>query len=226
MTKKAQNERPEYLSTLSNQKSGTEHLGPEDTVWLGSDFRIDPETGLGTGGIDASALIAEHGHDPDPVLHWILLAIIDAHPQKNHEKTRLDRLWKALSALTGETRTKAIDDYSLLLEIAWQYHVACFEEGKFPKLRPIVSRVVSKLPEGFLKERNIQKQSLIEMLEDKFREQKELLLVRATSDNNWNRMDTARAVRGVLKELNKLGIKADSNAIAPRRVKKDVSIPT
>lgn len=199
-------ELPKYLEKYEGSALTEDNFGPEDVTWRGDNWDIDSDE-----------LIKEHGYDPVPPLHWILLAIIDAHPSPKHPDDRNRRLHEALRALTQTRGGRPLtDDHDLLLEIGWRYHVAKYETGQTPELRPIVRDIVETLPPDHPRIRHIEKSSLIKKLEDKFKANKDVIIARATYDKDRNRMDIAQAVSQVIERLNDLGIPADKSAVQPR----------
>ncbi|MBZ0217184.1 MAG: hypothetical protein K8F25_11560 [Fimbriimonadaceae bacterium] len=208
---KEEDETPYYLK--GDEVVGLKNMGPEDTVWIGEDGKLDPDV-----------VIADYGHDPETPLVWIVQAIIDAHPSDNPWEDHPKRLRQAISVLTnsGGAGRSPVDYNDLLLEIARRYYASHYEEKKEPELRPIVRAVVIEMGVDVISRRNIQRDSLIEKLEDKFNADKDLWLSRATMDDDSNRMDKARAVKNIIKEMNKLGIEANVEMVKPRRLKKNV----
>jgi hypothetical protein len=211
---------PEYLKALqAGDKVGREdNFGPEDVVWTGEDRKLDPDE-----------ILAEGGRDPTPPLQLLLAALIRGHTSNATENEITSRLRKALAAITGEPSSgrPPVDHHDALLEIAWRYHVARYEslpDGKVD-LRPIVTAVVDEFFSDVPTRRNITTQSYVEKLEDKFNAERDLLLVRATMDHDWNRMDDIKKLKRALTILEELGIPVDLSVARPRRRPHQVLTP-
>ena len=195
---------PDYMQGHAGR--GVENLGPEDCAWLGKDGNIDPDE-----------ILKANGYDPDPPLELILGAIIDAHPAKD---SRQDRLENALEALTGVKRKRGMNsknDYDLLLQIAWEYHVAHLNGEEYEtEVAPIAKRVIERLPPNDPRKPRAGLISVIRRLVRKFNKDRDLLLTRATSQMDWFRMHDVNAIRDVVKKIEELGIPANVGSVKPR----------
>lgn len=69
--------------------------------------------------------------------------------------------------------------------------------------------------------RNIELTSYIEKLEDKFINQRDLLLSRATMDDDWNRLDDFRELSRAMVILKHLGIPISPDASRPLHLRKN-----
>jgi len=129
-----------------------------------------------------------------------------------------------MNALTGKHRKrgmKKLDDYDLLLEIAWNYHVHQVEgNGQPPAIAPIIGRIVEALP---LQDPRIAAgtDSIIRRLTRKFKADKDLLVTRAVLQMNFDRMDRLHIITDVALQIKTLGIPLDLTAIRPRLRKPD-----
>ncbi len=197
---------PPYLKDYQGP-SGKEGVGPEDATWIGEDGELDP-----------SALLHELGYDPDPPLVLILLAIIDAHSSVE-SSDRQDRLEQALKALTGVKRKPGMDnkdDYDLLLEVAWRYWRQWCQTRSSPEVAPIVREVIDSLPEADPRKRHAAPASTVRRLSDKFKENRDVLLARVTSEQEWERLDIVRAINEIIERMAGLKIPVVRRSAKPR----------
>ena len=198
---------------LAHAGEGSENIGPYDVTWTG-------------GGQDADSLIEKHGYDPQGPLELLLLAIISGHPDsRGNSLSRQRRLEIALSALTGRPRSRgadASDDYDTLLRIAGKYHEAEFASLSEPAPSTIsLAKIVREcLPDVF--ERLVDgENSEVRRLKNKFKEAKDVLLSRVTSESDFERLDAIRSIRQIAEQLRALGVSADPTAIRPRLRRRD-----
>lgn len=207
---------PDWLRELPAEDPITndDKFGPEDVVWTGEDSELDPVR-----------VLAEHGRDPFPALGMVLRALILGQTPDASQRDVADRLRKALGAVTGRAQTgrPPVDDNDALLEVAWRYHVARYEAPRSGavELREIVSAVVDEMFSHVPRDRNIERDSYIQKLEDKFNSDRDLLLARATLDDDWGRLDHVKKLKQAFNLLSQLGVQVDLSAIKPRRLKKN-----
>lgn len=173
------------------------NITTEDLVWIGPCDEIDPEI-----------ILKQHGHDSIDPFTSILSAIIKGNPVKGKDDT--ERLEIALEALIGTPRKRGMDemddDYELLVEIARRFFIDFHQDAHVkPDLTAIIRKVVGLFPEGD-KRRLATADSVIRRLRRKFNKNKDVLLVRVTSEQNWDRMDVARSVDAILQQIKALGV--------------------
>ena len=217
---------PEYLKKLPKGdplKLG-DGFGPEDIAWVG-------------GELDVEVLTSEHGQDPFNPLHLLLFALIsgndpDARPHEIRSRTQ-----KAIAAISGKPAPKGrpkSDYHSLLLEIAWLYFLEVYKNGMREKviekngkqkkdieLLQIVKSVINRNRAVIERTANVDTEHLEKTLERLFRENKNLYLARATTDNDWGRMDGLSDLRNAMKLLSKAGIPIDQTAVKATRLAKN-----
>ena len=156
-------------------------------------------------------------------------ALIKGHNPELSDNELKKRLREVVASITNENKTGRghVDDNDALLEIAWAYHSANYEinlkgEGAI-KLRPIVRKIVDQKFSDVFKSRNIEKDNYIRKLEDKFNDDKDLYLSRATHDDDWGRTDKIQQLSKLVKQLGSLGIPVDIGEVKPRRLRKNVN---
>ncbi|WP_282182503.1 hypothetical protein [Aliiroseovarius marinus] len=212
----AEEEMPEYLAKLSANKHpiNEDNFGPDDQVWTGEDGSLDPDD-----------VIEKEGREKSTALEMIVVALILGHTPSATEQEIQDRLKQAIKAIKGVSksgRREQDDDYALL-EISWRVHEAKFHaEGQTVQLRPIVKAVVDEYFEQIPARRNIEPQSYIEKLEDKFNVRKDWYLARATTDNDWGRFDSVKPIKAVLSALEALGIQVDASTVNAQRLRRNM----
>lgn len=199
---------PKYLKDYKGPKLDLS-IQVEDLLWIGEDGRLDYD-----------ALLKDHGYDPEAPLIAILQSIIDAHPLEGGP-SREARLEIALEALTGQPRKRGmdlIDDYDLLLKIASRYFEEFWERRKRREPPPDVAPIIRQVVGGLDDERRLRADddSLIRRLRKKFNKDKDLLLVRVSLENDWNRPDKLRAINRVIEGMQKLGIQAVRRELRPQ----------
>jgi hypothetical protein len=204
---------PEYLKDFEH-KPQSDGFGPEDIAWTGLDGSVDPEN-----------IIREQGHDPKTPLEVLLKALIMGHTPDADLDSAAGRLRTALGAITDGPRRgrPEQDDYDALMRIAWRYHVAVYEtqpKRREPELRPIVRNVVEAYFVDVPNQRNITLESYIEGLENKFIKEKDILLSRVTTDEDWDRMDIAKRLHSVFSQLSELGIQIQTSELGIRTLRK------
>jgi hypothetical protein len=180
-------------------------LKPEDAKYVGE---INRE-------IDPDEIIKKHGYDPLTPLELLLLAIIDAHKLRTPAE-RANRLYRALNALTGHRKQgrASVDDYPVLLDIAWRYHRIHFRKpGNEIDLAPIIRASIGSFPNAPRSENAWD--SRIRRMRRKFVAHKDVYLVRATSQDDWKRMDTLRILTSVAEQLRSIGVPIELATIAP-----------
>jgi hypothetical protein len=211
-TRSTNNSAPSYLDKYQGP-SGKEGWGQEDVTWLGEHGKLDP-----------AELLKDKGYDPEPPLEPILLAIIDAYPGEDvtdpqeQAKDRQDRLTRALSALKGKERKRGMKeraDYDLLLEIAWRYWDEWYRTHSTPDLAPLIKRVLADTPR-LPQHANTELDSIVRRLRDKFEKNRDLLLARVTSENDWSRLDTVREINQIIDRMAALGIRVVPHSAKPR----------
>ncbi len=200
-------ELPEWAK--GNEGKGTENISPDSLGWIGDDGRLYGDD-----------LLSEQGFDPDPPLELIVLAIIDAHPVENNTD-RQERLEIAMEALTGSRRKRGmneIDDYDILLEVAWRYFLEFVDQGMSPpkrRITPIVRQVIEQLPKDDPRLRATL-DSNVRRIQRKFTRDYDLLLRRVTSERDWHRMDIVGEIYKIVDRMGDLGIPVDKRSIGPR----------
>jgi len=204
-----------------NSDGPRQEFDPNDLAWIGVD---------GEGDFDR--LLAERGYEPEPPLQLIVRAIIagngpaEVWPRRREEK--------ALAALTGSSRPgrRAADDYDLLLEIArhwrlefWRSHGRQHSPGETswePPLDPIIRAVI---PKGYDKSRNVEAANIRKVLARKFRNDRDLLLARVSSDDNYDRLNMLQRIQDLIRELGRLGISASDKVLPVRLEGRDKTPP-
>jgi hypothetical protein len=63
---------------------------------------------------------------------------------------------------------------------------------------------------------NTERDSVVRRLRDKFEKDRDLLLARVTSENDWSRLDTVRDINQILERLAALGIRVVPHSAKPR----------
>ncbi len=196
----------------------------DDLTWLGIDGEFDAEKAL-----------SDRGYEPEPPIRMIVRAIIAANPVDGLDP--ITRENDAVKALIGAPSTKMgrprRDDYDLLLEIAREYRGPLWTairkaspkqrdawDSKTkpiltnPSLTKIIGRAVDKLREGDAERSKLKKE-----IKMKFGEDWNFLMLIASSDAAYDRLDQIRQIRSVLKEMERLGIKSSTSAL-PLRLEK------
>ena len=186
---------PNYVDRGKSASIGNVTL--EDRIWIGATGEVDPD-----------AILEQHGYDPAEPLATVLMAIINGNPIDG--RGAAERLETALSALIGTPRKPGMDeldsDYELLTEIARKYFRHFHQNGHVePQLSKIIKDVLAAVPKGDARIL-ADPDSVVRRLRRKFNANKNVLLVRATSKQNWERMDVLRSVEAVLKRLRALGV--------------------
>jgi hypothetical protein len=210
---------PEYIKEM--QKDGpvknNTNFGLEDIAWAGGDS-------------DVEELTSKFGQDPFSPLQMLLFALIKGNSPDVRPHEILTRTQKALTAITGKPASKGkpkSDYHLLLLEIGWLYYAELFDNGlkdEGIKLREIIRSVIHRNLAAIEKQKNVAPENLERVLERKFNKNKELYLARATTDNDWGRMDGFSDLSKGLKLLAKAGISIDPNAVQPTRLAKNTKI--
>lgn len=178
-----------------------DNFGPED-ITPGAYLR----------GYDSEKYFLKYDRDPEDSLAMLVRAIIAAHP--NPKKCDEERFRKAVTALTGKTLSKRkTDDYDALIRMAWLYHTEKTRDIKAKvQIEPLAKSVMG---ENQTTDRGTP-ESVIKKLARDFKKHKIVLLARATSQQDWERMDHIRTLQNLTLKLNKAGIPADKTAIRPR----------
>ena len=193
-------------------KKGLEGVRGERLPWISEDGKLDPDV-----------ILQECGYDQHAPLIYILSAIIEANPMQD-SGSNTTRLEVTLAALIGEGSKRGmdeLDDYNILLDVAWNYVIAFYAGGLVaPQVQPIVRSVVERLPEKD-RRRIADPESVVRRISRKFRKDKNLLLARVTGEYNPDRRDKMRAINKVLRQLNDLGIKTGRAAPAGRESQRD-----
>jgi hypothetical protein len=184
---------PEHLVGPKNASIG--NITVEDLVWVGPNGEVNPD-----------AILSLHGYGPDDPFASMLSEIIRGNPIYGRDDR--ERLETALSALIGTRRKRGMDeinrDYDLLLEIARRFFASFHQNGHVePELADIIRDVVAVVPAG--DERCLASEdSIRRRLRRKFNKSKDILLVRVTSEQNWDRMDVARSINTIVRQLGAL----------------------
>lgn len=191
--KTGQDEIPNHLRGPKTASLGNTNIG--DLVWIGPSSEVDPDT-----------ILEQHGHDPDDPLTSILSAIISGNPIDGRDVG--ERLETALCALVGTRRKRGMNemdrDYDLLVEIARRFFASFHQNGRVePELAFIIRDVIAMIPEGD-ERRLASEDSILRRLRRKFSKNKDVLLVRVTSEQNWDRMDMARSIDAIVRQLRAL----------------------
>jgi hypothetical protein len=189
MTKKP----PPNTNDERPKSSFTSNMGPEDVAWPGA---------------DSDELLNTHGYEPDQPLELLLRALIEAHADGDMRSDD-ERLEVALGAVLGLGRQpgmKDSDDYAALLTIARAYHTDFISTGTEPDIAPLIRRELPHWLATQARASTVQEDSIIRRLRTKFLKQKDLLLVRATTENDWNSRDKLRAVGKIADQIREFGI--------------------
>ena len=213
-------DRPDYLPG----RGAYPQVGPDDLSWVGAE-----------GEEDFTAALASAGYEPEAPIRLVIRAIVAAHaksetPEADRARVARDREEAALAALVGGPGPgrRQSDRYELLLQIARKFLEVFWAEdaprglvvkGKAwqPALDPIIKAVVPD-DHPLIAENNLDGgDNLRKVLRRNFTDQKDLLLARASSDNNMDRLDQRIKLKAALKALEDLGIASDLAALpAPR----------
>lgn len=215
-------ERPPYLPG----RQAYPQVGIEDVNWLGPD-----------GELDFADDLKLSGYEPESPLRLIIRAVIAADRDPNLAPTAwagiaLAREEAALAALIGGPGPgrREADDYDLLLEVARKFLAAFWADdaprGSMIKEKlwePSLARIIKTvIPDDhpLIRQRGVDgPEGLRKLLERKFRKQKDLLLARASSDFNDDRLGRHRKVKAALKALEELGIASDPSALPKPRLR-------
>jgi len=186
----------------------SDNFGPED---------VTPTAYLDK--FDTDDYVSKFGHDPESPLALLVRAIIAAQPKSKKDDEK--RFRQAFSALSGKTLTKKrADDYDALLKMAWLYHC---EKHERPNEEPVLNHLAEKVfGEAQSVYRGV-KENVIKTMVRNFKQDKLLLLARATSQNDWNRMDEVRELKKIADQLDNVGVPTDKKAIRPRLMSRDFS---
>lgn len=197
---------PDYLK--ERQKGGPikldDNFGHEDVVWQGENYDLDPDE-----------VLEESGYDPGSILSKVISAIVSGY-QPDLDRTEIKKLTRKIEDMILGVRSpgrREEDDYNALLEIADEYHKAWHEahpDGRSEiQLRPIVRKVVDDKFSDLPEQRNIEKENYIRKLGDKFKKNKDFLLVRATFDSDFTRNSDYQAFKTALEKLGRLNLKSN-----------------
>ena len=209
---------PEYLKRLSlaGPIKSDDGFGPEDMVWTGRKGELDPDDFIG-----------EHDQDPFNPLQLLLMALVRGQTPDASSQEVLSRTQKALTAITSETPLRGAierDYHDLLLEVAWRYFEALIannmNDGDFA-VQPIVRDVLGGDAEGISAEHGIDSKNLERNLVNKFVENKDLYLSRATMDDDWDRVRSFPELNAAIESLATAGIPIDQTALKPTRLAKN-----
>ncbi len=213
---------PEYLRKMA--KEGPiklqDSFGPEDLVWTGEDGQLDPEE-----------LIAEHGFEPETSLEVILMALVKGHSPDIEHDALLQRLKTAKAGIIGSVLSGRgeVDDHRILKEVAWEYFKRFHElrrsagNRKKVKLAPVVRSVIETQFPELHKLRNIDPENLYKLIERKFKKDKDIILVRATLDDDWDRFSQPK-MRKAIEAIAQLQIPIDGSASIIRRLSKNINV--
>jgi hypothetical protein len=108
------------------------------------------------------------------------------------------------------------DDYDLLLEVAWRYWRQWCQTRSSPEVAPIVREVIDSLPEADPRKRHAAPASTVRRLSDKFKENRDVLLARVTSEQEWERLDIVRATNEIIERMADLKIPVVRRSAKPR----------
>lgn len=189
---------------LEDTDLGKEIIGPDD---------VNP---LYISETDLEEIVRKNGFDPFDALEMLLLSVIKAHSNDRIS----ERLAEAKSALTNEkhaTGRPSVDDYDILLDIAWEYHSRQVRNQKINKseiIKECYRRFYPNTPS--LDRSPDAENSIVRRIMNKFDKDRPLLLARVTSEMNEARMNTVLAVRVIAQSLSELGVKVDLKSIRPR----------
>lgn len=202
---------PEYLKGQSYDND--DNSGPEDVVWTGSNGELDPD-----------GLVRKRGWEHRSPLYQVIRALIAGH-QPGLSAHDLEGLTRRVSEqITGDVKpgNSDDDDSPLLMEIAYRYHAALYQQGKWPygsvPLNPIVREVVVEHGKTYRGAKMPAEDSLVQSLVRKFKKDPDLWLSRATTDDPYyspGRMDDIRSLKKALQLLEEAGLKADLHRIKP-----------
>ena len=200
-----ENDRNRIPNHLRGPKRGlkTDSIGNitvEDLVWIGPNGEVDPDV-----------ILKKHGYDAVDPLTSVLKAIIKGNPIEGKDDT--ERLEIALEALIGTRRKRGMDelnsDYELLVEIAHRFFRAFHQNNhREPDLAPIIREVIAPIS-GRDRRKLADEVSVLRHLRGKFNMNKDLLLARVSSEQDWNRHDFGRTVDTILQNLEALGTSID-----------------
>lgn len=170
-------ERAEELPSFMKGDTGMgkEAIGPGDVFW-------DLE---GNGPVSV-------GYDTRTPLELLVTAIVNAYPHGQDRDDTDSRVSAAMCALVGRAPARGrprSNDENLLLSIAWHYHCALVE-GQEVDLSALIRRTL--LDEGYSEDLVSRSEDgdnrHVRRLRSAFESQKEALLMRATHENDWERM--------------------------------------
>ena len=82
------------------------------------------------------------------------------------------------------------------------------------------------MTDDLVRHRSAERESLVRVLADKFKRDRDLLLARASSDDAYDRFNTIRRIRMLLRALRGIGISVDETVLPKRRRKMDQTPPT
>jgi len=200
----------EILQEMSRRFSGGDNFDHTDVVWTGINGSLDPDD-----------LIEERGWDLRSPLEQILFSLIAGYQRDIIYKELKDLVRKVSSLITGEKRrgNAAKDDGALLLEVARRWHKEFFEIGrKDPELAPICRGVVTDYDSEVRSVENFDIENISKVLERKFKEDRDLWLVRATAGDGYyapERMDDIKRIKFALKALQDVGVAVDLARVRP-----------
>jgi hypothetical protein len=183
---------------------GLERFGPEDVYPL----ELDPDL--------LEEQLNKYGFDPFSPLEMLLEAIIAAHPMGG--KDTQSRLTDALLALLGSSKQgrRSVDDYDLLLDVAWKYHQSRLHNNNAELSAIIRECYAHHNPLMPLSKGSDAEKSMIKRIMNKLHVNKALLLARVTSEMDCARMDNIIKLRRVAEFLQQLGVELDQDMIRPR----------
>lgn len=193
-----------------------DNFGPEDLVWTGFKGDLDPDE-----------IVSERGQDPFDPLQLLLMALVRGQaPEASSHEIR-SRTQKALTAITGEApRRGAIERnyHPMLLEIAWRYFEALYENNMNEKgieLQPLVRDVLGDDRDAIAAENGINPDNLERNLVKKFAKTKDLYLSRATLDDDWDRVRGFPDLNAAIESLAAAGIPINQTVLKPTRLTKN-----
>ncbi|WP_157403894.1 hypothetical protein [Paracoccus sp. N5] len=198
------------LQEMSRRFSGGDNFDHTDLVWTGINGSLDPDD-----------FIEERGWDFRSPLEQILFALIAGYQRDAKCKELKDLVRKVSSLITGEKdRGNALkDDGALLLEIARRWHKEYFELGRRePKLAPICRGVVTDYASEVRGAEYFDIENISKVLERKFKEDRDLWLVRATAGDGYyapERMNGIDRIKFALTSLQDAGVAVDLERVRP-----------
>jgi hypothetical protein len=170
------------------------------------------------------------GQDPHGFVYLLILALVKGHQPNMREREVKRGVQKIVSEITGEKANKGpikIGDNDIILEVGALYFRAFYDSGMLDKgieIEPLVKAVLGgdKYKDISI-ERNSNLENLVHDIAKKFRNQKDLYLLRATSDDDWDRnlgLTKFRTLQRALGDLESIGIPVDIKIAQPTRLTK------